>query len=455
MFLSLSAESCCSCLVRRRLRAVMVVRCWSSLSLMCVASSLRGTTTLHPNSFISQATGSSGHTLRCCSIPTAPHCPPHNHLDKARGTWDTLVRVSRSPAVYSHRHRDSSLAVGLRDRDREEEDRTCCFCHAPAQNKVGGTNRHLSGFLSGLVRGASDGSMPARRTVLRLLLLFLVAAAVNLAVIFYLGVPESSAGSEKYVQRIQQQSELISSLSRNISRLQRRLEQLQKGAGDDKQEDDELAWIYMITPTYARWTQKADLTRLAQTLMQVPRLHWIVVEDSERKTELVTEFLTEADGSFEDHSFERPDRGIEQRNKALELLRRKAADGTLVGGARGVVYFGDDDNTYDIAIFEEMRKTKKVSVWLVGISGGVRFEGFAVNLQLLLDHPEARIDPNAPRGHLETSLLENLVTQDQLEPLGDDCTKVLVWHTRTEVPNMKHEKRLIESGNPSDPNIET
>ena len=33
--------------------------------------------------------------------------------------------------------------------------------------------------------------------------------------------------------------------------------------------------------------------------------------------------------------------------------------------------------------------------------------------------------------------------------------QVLVWHTRTEVPNMKHEKRLIESGNPSDPNIET
>ena len=95
------------------------------------------------------------------------------------------------------------------------------------------------------------------------------------------------------MQRIQQQSELISSLARNISRLQRRLEQLQKGAGDDnaQRREDELPWIYMITPTYARWTQKADLTRLAQTLMHVPRLHWIVVEDSERKTELVTEFL--------------------------------------------------------------------------------------------------------------------------------------------------------------------
>jgi galactosylgalactosylxylosylprotein 3-beta-glucuronosyltransferase 3 len=342
--------------------------------------------------------------------------------------------------------------------------------------------------------------MPARRTVLRLLLLFLVAAVVNLTVIFYLGVPESSAGREKYVQRIQQQSELISSLTRNTSRLQRRLEELQKGAGDDEaqRQGDELPWIYMITPTYARWTQKADLTRLAQTLMHVPRLHWIVVEDSEHKTELVTEFLRRKREVLKITHFNvrteevrrlkqgepvwRKNRGVEQRNKALEWLREQAADGTLVGGARGVVYFGDDDNTYDIAIFEEMRKTKKVSVWLVGISGGLRFEGpvchdgrvtgwytmwgferafqidmagFAVNLQLLLDHPEATIDQNAPRGHLETSLLESLVTLDQLEPRGDDCTKVLVWHTRTEVPNMKHENRLTEKGNPSNPDIET
>ena len=47
----------------------------------------------------------------------------------------------------------------------------------------------------------------------------------------------------------------------------------------------------MITPTYARWTQKADLTRLCQTLMHVPSLHWIVVEDSEEKTDLVKRLL--------------------------------------------------------------------------------------------------------------------------------------------------------------------
>ena len=39
--------------------------------------------------------------------------------------------------------------------------------------------------------------------------------------------------------------------------------------------------LYVMTPTYRRATQLADLTRLAQTLMLVPTLHWIVVEDAE------------------------------------------------------------------------------------------------------------------------------------------------------------------------------
>ena len=48
-------------------------------------------------------------------------------------------------------------------------------------------------------------------------------------------------------------------------------------------------------------------------------------------------------------------RGVEQRNKALQWIRENAAHGQLEGGERGVVYFGDDDNTYDIEIFNEVR----------------------------------------------------------------------------------------------------
>ena len=40
-----------------------------------------------------------------------------------------------------------------------------------------------------------------------------------------------------------------------------------------------------------------------------------------------------------------------------------------------MVYFGDDDNTYDIDLFQEIRATKKFSVWPVGICGGLRWEG--------------------------------------------------------------------------------
>lgn len=37
--------------------------------------------------------------------------------------------------------------------------------------------------------------------------------------------------------------------------------------------------IYFVTPTYPRREQIAELTRLGQTLMHVPQLHWIVADD--------------------------------------------------------------------------------------------------------------------------------------------------------------------------------
>lgn len=43
--------------------------------------------------------------------------------------------------------------------------------------------------------------------------------------------------------------------------------------------------VYVITPTYQRWTQKADLVRLCSTLNNVKFIHWIVVEDAIAKSE--------------------------------------------------------------------------------------------------------------------------------------------------------------------------
>lgn len=42
---------------------------------------------------------------------------------------------------------------------------------------------------------------------------------------------------------------------------------------------NELPTIYFVTPTYPRREQIAEITRLGQTLMHVPNLHWIIADD--------------------------------------------------------------------------------------------------------------------------------------------------------------------------------
>ena len=49
-----------------------------------------------------------------------------------------------------------------------------------------------------------------------------------------------------------------------------------------------------------------------------------------------------------------------------------------------------------------------------------------MNLNLLLSKPEARIDPDAVRGYLESSILEKLISgMEDLEAKADDCKKVV------------------------------
>ncbi|XP_048061018.1 galactosylgalactosylxylosylprotein 3-beta-glucuronosyltransferase 2 isoform X2 [Megalobrama amblycephala] len=135
--------------------------------------------------------------------------------------------------------------------------------------------------------------------------------------------------------------------------------------------------IYAITPTYSRAVQKAELTRLANTFRQVPQFHWIVVEDSNSHTELVSRFLARSGlrythlNVFTPRRFKRTGmpRATEQRNLALGWLR-----GHRASKDKGVVFFADDDNTYSLELFEEMRSTRRVSVWPVGLVGGRRYE---------------------------------------------------------------------------------
>ncbi|KAK7604042.1 hypothetical protein V9T40_004315 [Parthenolecanium corni] len=251
--------------------------------------------------------------------------------------------------------------------------------------------------------------------------------------------------------------------------------------------------IYAITPTYQRPVQKAELTRLSHTFRLIPNFYWIIVEDNQSPTNLIANLLKNSKLNYthlvaptptswkrklKEPKWKKP-RGVAQRNTALKWLRENRNRSSDCG----VIYFADDDNTYDLQLFNEMRFIKKVGVWPVGLVGGLMVErpiidaasgkvigwnshwrperdfpidmaGFAVNLPFLLSKPEAEFSFNVERGFQESSLLSQLVALDELEPRANNCTKVYVWHTRTEEANLNDEKALRRQGKRSDENIE-
>ena len=254
----------------------------------------------------------------------------------------------------------------------------------------------------------------------------------------------------------------------------------------------ELPMIYVITPTYARSTQKADLTRLVNTLLHVSRLHWVLVEDAAEKSTLVARLLqfsrlaythlsvvtpVEYQRNESDPRWYRP-RGVLQRNAGIEWIRKVKPSGN-----KGVIYFADDDNSYDVRLFAEMRHTLRVSVWPVGLVGNLRYEkpivnarrvtgwftywkpqrrfatdmaGFAISIRLLFEHPTAEFSSTSRRGEQESDFLAQLLVGiEELEPKANNCSEVLVWHTRTEPSNLSNELKLKRKGlTGSDPSIE-
>ena len=128
--------------------------------------------------------------------------------------------------------------------------------------------------------------------------------------------------------------------------------------------DDTRPTIYAVTPTHKCFSQKAELTRLCQTFLLVPNFHWIVVEDSSRKTDLVSNLLSYCGLRYTHLNIETPSeyrvadsepydlkpRGVFQRNLALKWLRENLD----YNKSNGVIYFADMDNTYSLQVFTEV-----------------------------------------------------------------------------------------------------
>jgi galactosylgalactosylxylosylprotein 3-beta-glucuronosyltransferase 3 len=186
-------------------------------------------------------------------------------------------------------------------------------------------------------------------------------------------------------------------------------------------------------------------------------------------------------------------------NFALYPLIPHLIDRTNINVRAAVVYFADDDNTYDLRVFDEMRSVRAVGVWPVGLVGGMMVErpivdtvtnkvngirvegfywqvidfiawqpganprpfpmdmaGFAIHISLLTDNPKVYFVQDAGIGQIESTFLQSLgVTRDMLEPKAEHCTKVYVWHTQTAEVDLRQEKRLAADGRrPSDYGID-
>lgn len=123
--------------------------------------------------------------------------------------------------------------------------------------------------------------------------------------------------------------------------------------------------VIVVTPTYKRSMQMASMTNLMQTLREVPPpIHWVVIEDSEEKSVRIKRLLARS-GLMHTHlAIVSPERnpkiwdtkGARQRSYALQHIRHRYAD-----QPDALIYFADDDNIYDVRLFDLIRQVSQFS----------------------------------------------------------------------------------------------
>jgi beta-1,3-glucuronyltransferase len=201
--------------------------------------------------------------------------------------------------------------------------------------------------------------------------------------------------------------------------------------------------LILVTITYERPGRMAMMEHLKSHLDGRDDVDWVVVEDSDRKHPELEAFLPK----YSHHLNFGPtrDKGNEQRNLALQYIHGV--------GLKGIVYNADDDNKYDPALFDEIKKTKRLSVFPVGNLGPNdierpivvegKFKGweagwterkFPVDMAGFAFHSDLLGLLESPfwshRGvGGESEFIENFIkSPDELEFLCNGCSHALVWH---------------------------
>ncbi|KAK8649067.1 hypothetical protein V6N13_129803 [Hibiscus sabdariffa] len=247
-----------------------------------------------------------------------------------------------------------------------------------------------------------------------------------------------------------------------------------------------LKQLIVVTPTYNRGSQAYFLNRLGQVLRLVkPPLVWIVVEEKTVSSE-TAEILRKTGVMYRHvvstrNSTNVKDRGVHQRNAALEHIERHKLD--------GIVFFADDDNVYTLELFESLRTISRFGTWPVAmlersknkaiLEGPVcnasrvvgwhtnekskrlrRFHvdmsGFAFNSTILWDpkrwgrpfsNPIRQLD-TVKEGFQETTFIEQVVEDEsQMEGVPPGCSRILNWHLHLDTGNLVYPKGWLVQKN--------
>lgn len=128
---------------------------------------------------------------------------------------------------------------------------------------------------------------------------------------------------------------------------------------DKKQKNSDSNHLILITCTHNHTNRIAYFKHLIKNIFsKINNYTWIIVEDGIKTDDYLSKMLQE---SGVNHSYLHygPTRsgGNAQRNFALEYIHDYNID--------GIVYNLDDDNLYDLKLFDEIRKIKKISIFPV------------------------------------------------------------------------------------------
>ena len=220
--------------------------------------------------------------------------------------------------------------------------------------------------------------------------------------------------------------------------------------------------IYFVTPTYYNPAQWVNIIRLSQTLMNDHYLYWIIVEDSNHCSLRIRKQLNQTRlpyahlNIYTEPKRKKVSKGTDQRNRALQHIIETLGENL----PKGILYFGDDDNAYDLRLFHEMRSTKRASIGSMafvghdgmyerclvnektgkvqkGITNWFPRRPVPVDMGAIAFHTDLILEKkprfyNNGLGMLETNFTSQLVGSiHELEPINKNCTRIYSWHLKT------------------------